>query len=162
MIVTGLLFLGLVLGGYVVTEVAGSDSAAASYVNQLGQLAAAVIATAASCVAITRHAGRPRRSWILVALACGSWSIGQLYWCYVVLLQGDEVAQVSIADLFFLAFTALMAVRGLAVRGPQDRPAQDPAGRLHHRHVAVRDQLGDIDPRRGIDLVHPTPMCSAC
>jgi len=108
-IITGVAFLGLVLGGYAATDVAGSDSVAASYVNQLGQLAAAVIATAASCVAITRHAGRPRRSWILVALACGSWSVGQLYWCYVVLLQGDDVAQVSIADLFFLAFTGLMA-----------------------------------------------------
>ena len=108
-IVIGLLFLIVVFSGYVVSDMLGSDSVAASYVNQLGQLAAAVIATAASCLAITRHAGRQRRAWTLVALACGSWSIGQLYWCYVELVQGAEVAQVSIADLFFLAFTALMA-----------------------------------------------------
>src|SRR6476660_4054635 len=47
-IIAGLAFLGLVLGGSAVTDVAGSDSVAASYVNQLGQLVAAVIATAAS------------------------------------------------------------------------------------------------------------------
>lgn len=108
-IMTGLVFLILVIGGYSVSDMAGSDSVAAAQVNQLGQLAAAVIATAASCLAISRHTGRKRRSWTLVALACGSWSVGQLYWCYIVLVQGGEVAEVSVADLFFLAFTALMA-----------------------------------------------------
>jgi len=108
-IITGSFFLAVVLGGYAVSAVAGSDSTAASYVNQLGQLAAAVVATAASCIAAARHAGRQRRAWTLVALACGSWSIGQLYWCYVELVLGHEVAEVSIGDIFFLAFTALMA-----------------------------------------------------
>src|SRR5690348_14710649 len=40
-IITGLFFLGLVIGGYAVSVIAGSDSASASAVNQLGQLAAA-------------------------------------------------------------------------------------------------------------------------
>jgi len=108
-IVAGICCCILVLGGYLVSEVAGSDSTAASLVSEIGQLAAALVATAASCVAITRHSGRPRRSWILVALACGSWSLGQLYWCIVVLGPDGAVAQVSIADPFFLTFTALMA-----------------------------------------------------
>ncbi len=97
-----------------------------------------------------------------MALACGSWSVGQLYWCYVVLLQGDEVAQVSIADLFFLAFTALMAGAVWPSEGRKTDRLKTSARRLHHRHVAVRDQLGHIDPRRGSDACPPTPMCSAC
>ena len=44
-----------------------------------------------------------------MAIACGSWTAGQLIWCYVELVRREEVPQVSIADLFFLSFTAVMA-----------------------------------------------------
>ena len=108
-IIGGLLVLCLALGGYIATVVAGSDSIVASAVNNLGQLAAAVGATLAAAVAVTRHTGPQRRAWLLVAVACGCWTAGQLIWCYVELIRAQEVPQVSIADPFFLAFTALMA-----------------------------------------------------
>ncbi len=45
-----------------------------------------------------------------MAIACGSWTAGQLIWCYVEIIRHDVVPQVSVADVFFLAFTAVMAV----------------------------------------------------
>jgi hypothetical protein len=104
----GLLVVLLALSGCIASVVAGPDSTAASAVNNLGQLAAAFGATLAAAVAVYRHTGRQRRVWLLVAVACGSWTAGQLIW-YVEVVRAEEVPQVSIADLFFLAFTALMA-----------------------------------------------------
>ena len=109
-IIGGLLVVLLALSGYSASVVAGPDSTAASAVNNLGQLAAAFGATLAAAVAVHRHTGRQRRAWLLVAVACGSWTAGQVFWCYVEVVRAEEVPQVSIADLFFLAFTALMAV----------------------------------------------------
>ena len=108
-IVAGLFVLALALGGYLASEVAGPDSSLASWVSNIGQLAAAVLATVASAMAVTRHVGHQRRAWLLVTLACGSWTIGQLIWCYFVGTLDGDVPQVSIADPFFLLFTALMA-----------------------------------------------------
>src|SRR5664279_3275650 len=108
-IIGGLLVVLLALSGYIASVVAGPDSIIASAVNNLGQLAAAFGATLAAAVAVHRHTGRQRRAWLLVAVACGSWTAGQLIW-YVEVVRAEEVPQVSIADLFFLAFTALMAV----------------------------------------------------
>jgi len=107
-IIGGLLVVLLALSGYIASVVAGPDSTIASAVNNLGQLAAAFGATLAAAVAVHRHTGRQRRAWLLVAVACGSWTAGQLIW-YVEVVRAEEVPQVSIADLFFLAFTALMA-----------------------------------------------------
>ena len=108
-IVGGVCVASLVVGGFVATVVGGADSFIASAVSDLGQLLAALGATVAAAVAVGRQTGVPRRAWLLVAIACGAWTAGQLIWCYVELGRREEVPQVSIADLFFLAFTAVMA-----------------------------------------------------
>jgi len=108
-IVGGVCVASLVVGGFVATVVGGADSFIASAVSDLGQLLAALGATVAAAVAVGRQTGVPRRAWLLVAIACGAWTAGQLIWCYVELVRREEVPQVSIADLFFLAFTAVMA-----------------------------------------------------
>jgi len=107
--VSGLLFLGITVSACLATLIAGSESDAAATVNNLGQLAAATGATVAAAFAVTRHSGADRRAWLLVSIACGSWAAGQLIWCYVELVRREVVPQVSIADLFFLSFTAVMA-----------------------------------------------------
>ena len=108
-IISGVLFLVIAICAYLATLVAGSESETAAAVNNLGQLAAVTGATVAAAVAVTRHRGADRRAWLLVSVACGSWAAGQLIWCYVELVRREEVPQVSIADLFFLSFTAVMA-----------------------------------------------------
>ena len=92
------------------TVVGGADSFVASAVSDLGQLVAALGATVAAAVGVGRRAGATRRAWLLVAVACGAWTVGQLIWCYVELVRREEVPQVSVVDLFFLSFTAVMAV----------------------------------------------------
>jgi diguanylate cyclase (GGDEF)-like protein len=109
-IVAALFVVAIALTEYLTTVLTGSDSAAASWVSNIGQLAAAALATLASAVAVTRHAGAQRRAWLLVTLACGSWTVGQLIWCYFDIVVGGDIPQVSVADLFFLVFTGLMAV----------------------------------------------------
>ncbi|HYN71299.1 MAG TPA: hypothetical protein VES60_02270, partial [Nakamurella sp.] len=108
-IISGVLVLVIAVSAYLATLIEGSDSDAAAAVNDLGQLAAAGGATVAAAIAVTRHSGADRRAWLLVSIACGSWAAGQLIWCYVELIRGEAVPQVSIADLFFLSFTAVMA-----------------------------------------------------
>ncbi|HZM65984.1 MAG TPA: GGDEF domain-containing protein [Nakamurella sp.] len=98
----------LVVGGFVATVVGGADSFVASAVSNLGQLVAALGATVAAAVASGRQTGPPRRAWLLVAIACGAWTTGQLIWCDVELVRVQDMPQVSVADVFFLTFTAVM------------------------------------------------------
>lgn len=99
----------ITVSGYLASEVAGPDSPAAAWANNMAQLTAAVFAAVAAAVVVSRHTGAQRRAWLLVTVACGFWAVGQLYWSYVELVQRVEVPEVSPADFFFLAFTVLMA-----------------------------------------------------
>ncbi|MEP6561587.1 MAG: EAL domain-containing protein [Nakamurella sp.] len=108
-IIAALFVLGVALAGALAAGATGGDSTTTSVTNNLGQLAAALLATVAAGTAVTRLAGAHRRAWLLVTIACGCWTIGQLIWCYVEVVLQQEVPQVSLADPFFLAFTALMA-----------------------------------------------------
>ncbi len=110
-VVAGIVVIAAAVAGYLASRWAGPDSAVASWFNNLGQLTAAALATIGAASAAHRHRRhRYRRAWLLVAIACGFWTIGQLYWCWIELIKGEQVAQVSIADFFFLSFTGLMAV----------------------------------------------------
>ena len=109
-VVTGVLVLVIAVVELLVTVVTGSDSAVASWVSNLGQLAVAILAAATAAVTVTRHTGPQRRAWLLVALAATSWAVGQLIWCYFDIVRHGDIPQVSIADPFFLAFTVLMVV----------------------------------------------------
>jgi diguanylate cyclase (GGDEF)-like protein len=99
-----------VIAGALATLSAGVDSRTSAWVYNLGQLAAAALATVASALVARRRPRDQRRRWIFVALACGSWTIGQIYWSYVELILGQDVPEVSPADLFFLLFPVLMVV----------------------------------------------------
>lgn len=107
-LVAGLCTIALVLLGLLTTDLTGPDSTASAWAYNLGQLAAAALATLASASAFRRHRGRERRGWLMVTLGCASWTIGQLYWCYVELIRGEEVPEVSLADPFYLAFIVFM------------------------------------------------------
>ncbi len=110
-VVVAAVFVAVVtVSGYLVTQIAGADSLEAMWVNDIAQLLMAVFAAVAAATVVRRHTRAQRRAWLLVTVACGFWAIGQLYWSYVELVQAVDVPDVSAADFFFLAFTALMAV----------------------------------------------------
>jgi diguanylate cyclase (GGDEF)-like protein len=88
--------------------------ALASDASDVGQGLAALAAAGAAA----RHAGRcaasrERATWWLVAAACSSWALGEVYWCWHT-LRSDEVPFPSFADLGFLGFAALMTAALLA------------------------------------------------
>ncbi|MGY1683424.1 diguanylate cyclase domain-containing protein [Geodermatophilus sp. SYSU D01176] len=60
---------------------------------------------------------RTRVAWVLVALACGSWALGEAVWCWYT-LRSDIVPVPSLADVGFLGFSTLMAA-GLLVHPAQ-------------------------------------------
>ncbi len=110
-VLAALFVMAVACCGYLTSQWSGADSDVAAWWSNLGQLAAALLATVGSAVAVTRHQGDDRRrAWLLVTAACACWTLGQLYWCWIELVRGEQVPQVSVADVLFLSFTALMAV----------------------------------------------------
>ena len=110
MIIGGVFTVALLAAGVVTTELTGAESVASTWAYNLGQLAAALFATLAAAFVVRRHRGRTRRGWLLVTWACASWTVGQIYWCYVELIVGEEMPEVSWADPLFLAFIVLMVI----------------------------------------------------
>ena len=115
----GLATLALLTACLTANLATGSDSTLSSTIYNLSQLAAAWMATVAAAIVVPRHRPPYRRIWILVAVGCGSWAIGQTYWCYVELILGRPMSDVSPADLFFLIFAALMVLAVAPTQGQQ-------------------------------------------
>ncbi len=109
-VVVGLSIACLMLICLVAVLLSGADSPWSDAAFNLAELVAAAAATVAAAVAIPRHRQPERRGWTLVAVACGSWTLGQAYWCLIELVLGQELPPVSPADLFFLLFSVLMVV----------------------------------------------------
>jgi diguanylate cyclase (GGDEF)-like protein len=80
--------------------------------SDVSDIAQGVAALAASLGA-SRHARRcaerrTRVSWMLIALACACWMLGEIVWCWYS-LRSDVVPFPSLADVGFLSFSAAMA-----------------------------------------------------
>jgi two-component system, sensor histidine kinase and response regulator len=94
-------------------------------VDNLGQLLAAVMGSAACAWKATQTVGKERRGWTLLAVSAGSWSLGQVGWAYYVMVLNVPVPFPSVADVLFLgaapfAFAGILAFwdapRGTATR----------------------------------------------
>src|ERR1700680_3230244 len=72
-------------------------------VDNLGQLCASVIGSAACAWKATRTAKKERRGWTLLALSAGMWSLGQVAWAYYALVLQVPIPFPSAADVLFLA-----------------------------------------------------------
>ena len=77
------------------------------FVSNLGSLAAASTATACCAYRATRTSDRPRRTWALLAVGTGFWSLGQAGWAFNELVRHIEVPFPSWSDLGFLALVPL-------------------------------------------------------
>jgi PAS domain S-box-containing protein len=77
------------------------------YVDNLGQLLAAAIGSAACAWKATRTVKKERRGWTLLALSAGAWALGQVVWAYYALVLDIEIPFPSIADIGMLGAAAL-------------------------------------------------------
>jgi hypothetical protein len=80
-------------------------------VDVLGELVAALVATAACGLAAMRVSSR-RSRWVLLGASSFAWAAGETVWAYYDLIRGVSVPFPSLADVGFLAAVPL-AVAGL-------------------------------------------------
>src|SRR5438094_881462 len=84
-------------------------------VDDLGELAAAVVAAVAGGWRASRLSGRARLSWAFLGAGSAAWAVGEGLWSYYELLLGRDTPFPSWADAGFLLFPALALV-GLLTR----------------------------------------------
>ena len=72
-------------------------------VEDLGELAAALLAALSCGVTARLTQGRLRSAWLALALACLAWAVGEAIWSFYELVLEDDPFP-SIADLGFLGF----------------------------------------------------------
>ena len=102
-----LLLMAVVTVGYSTDQMslAGED---------LGEMAAALLAAANCALACRAASGQLRWAWGALASACGSWAIGELIWSIYEVGLGAETPFPSAADIGYLGFP-LGALAALAV-----------------------------------------------
>jgi diguanylate cyclase (GGDEF)-like protein len=79
-------------------------------VDDLTQLAAALIAAVACAWTAHRHRAGARRPWVLLAAATGSWAAGQAVWSWYELVVDHETPFPSAADAGYLMFSVIAVV----------------------------------------------------
>jgi len=81
---------------------AGGEDAV-RWVDDLATVAAAAAATVLCALAARRHRGRVALSWLLFAVACAAWTLGEGIWALYDLVLLGEVPVPSWADAAYLA-----------------------------------------------------------
>ena len=104
-----------VLGFIVILRLRPGGEQATRAIDDLVQLAVAVIAAVAVGRRARRASGRDRLSWAFLAAAPGAWAGAQVVWSYYELIAGHATPFPSIADAGFLAFP-VMALIGIFLR----------------------------------------------
>ena len=84
-------------------------------VDDLAELAAAVVAAVAGGWRASRLTGRARLSWAFLGAGSAAWAVGEALWSYYELLLGQDTPFPSWADAGFLLFPAFALV-GLLTR----------------------------------------------
>jgi diguanylate cyclase (GGDEF)-like protein len=79
-------------------------------IDDLGQLAAALIASLVSGWRARRAKGRTARSWMFICAGTGAWAVGEVVWSYYELIANRQTPFPSIADAGFLLFPVLAAI----------------------------------------------------
>jgi diguanylate cyclase (GGDEF)-like protein len=103
----------------VLLELPALNDLAILLLSNLGQLAAATLASVACALAARRSTGRRRASWAWMAVGTGSWAAGQAVWSYYEIILDREVPFPSLADVGFLAFPIAAAFGLMIMLGTQ-------------------------------------------
>jgi len=86
---------------------------ATTWVDDLGTLMVAGVATAGAVRKVGRVAGRQRTGWIWLAAAGVSWTIGEGIWSWYAVVLSETVPSPSMADFFYLLGSVPLAVVGV-------------------------------------------------
>src|ERR1039458_953538 len=96
---TWALFAGLVTVAFLVWMIVGiGGHRVTDAVDVLGELPAALLATAACGVAAVRVSSR-RSRWVLLGASSFAWAAGETVWAYYDLIRGVSVPFPSLADV---------------------------------------------------------------
>jgi signal transduction histidine kinase len=95
------------LAAYVVA-IALAPSTAAVWINDLAWTCSSLLGFLIAARTARRLDPHGRRPWWLIALGCGSWFIGQLYWNYNQLVLGIVMPYPNIGQVFYSAFAVFM------------------------------------------------------
>lgn len=92
----------------------------AAVINDVAWTIAATLAAISSFRAAMSLQGRDRSAWLIFALACVAWTLGQVIWNVYDLYLGISVPFPSYADIGYLAFGPLMMVGMFILRATQE------------------------------------------
>lgn len=89
-----------------------ASNAVQVWINDIAWTVAAAAATLVCYRASRQVEPKRRRAWLMIAVACGSWLIGQLHWNYVQLVLDVAQPFPSLNQIFYTGF-ALFVVAGV-------------------------------------------------
>jgi diguanylate cyclase (GGDEF)-like protein len=105
----GLALLAAVVAvAYLLVISVATGSRLAVVVDDLGTLAAPLVAAVACALAARRTQDRLRRSWALLAGFAGVWALGQAAWCWYEVVQHVPTPFPGLPDLGYLASVPLV------------------------------------------------------
>lgn len=96
------------------------DDATVTWVNNIAWTVAALLATVSSFRAAWVLSGRDRLAWLLFAIACLAWSIGQIIWDVFELYLHLPAPFPNYADAAYLLFGPLMLAGLFVLRATQE------------------------------------------
>ncbi|MFI5285072.1 MAG: putative bifunctional diguanylate cyclase/phosphodiesterase [Candidatus Dormibacteria bacterium] len=92
----------------------------ATDVDDLGNLFAALAASAGCAAAALRHRGHLRWAWWLLSLGALSWTAGEAIWTWLAVITREAVPFPSLADAFYLGGVPIAAAGILMLRPSSD------------------------------------------
>ena len=88
----------------------------ATDVDDIGNLLAALAASAGCGFAALRHRGHLRWAWWLLSLGALSWTAGEAIWSWLAIIKGEAIPFPSLADAFYLGGVPIAAAGILLLR----------------------------------------------
>ncbi|MDY0065624.1 MAG: HAMP domain-containing sensor histidine kinase [Steroidobacteraceae bacterium] len=111
---------GLALAAYVLAAALAAESRV-PWINDLVWTAASVAATLSCLLTARRCNGERRRAWLLLALGCTSWVIGQMHWSYMQVVHGVQPLLPSWGQVFYSSFAVFAIAAILQLPGSRER-----------------------------------------
>lgn len=129
--------IALFLGYAAALSVGHSEARFLRNVDDLYSVALALIAVVFAVLAARSNDGRLRAAWTVLATGLVCWVIGEVLWAYREIVEG-RTAYVSLADVFYLSFSACAAAALMLFWDRRGAPAQ---GRILLDGVIVAGSL---------------------
>src|SRR5688500_10826194 len=91
-----------------VVAIAFASPPAAVWINDLAWTCASLLGFLISMRTARRLGASDRKAWWRIALACGSWLLGQLHWNYIQLVLGIVMPYPNLGQIFYSSFAVFV------------------------------------------------------